>query len=109
MTGCLVAIVVKKFDNIVKLYSQAMSNMFMAIACSLLFPDKFRLNALFLCCLVGVFTAICLYESKENLQMDRAALIAKLRAHRCTGLLIIACAVASYFASNYINLYNDKQ
>jgi Nucleotide-sugar transporter len=61
----MVALVVKKFDNIVKLYTQALANMFTAVACWFLFSDYFQLTALFGLCLLLVFCAILMYELKH--------------------------------------------
>ena len=63
--GVMVALVVKKFDNIVKLYTQALANIFTAILCSLLFHEFFHLTGLFVVSLILVFTAIVMYELKH--------------------------------------------
>jgi Nucleotide-sugar transporter len=60
----MVAIVVKKFDNIVKQYTQALANMFTAIACSLLFPEHFSLTYTFGLCTILALIAIFMYESR---------------------------------------------
>lgn len=63
--GIAVATIVKKLDNIVKIYSAALANMFTAIACSILFPNKFTLSIPFGIALVLMFTAVFLYERKH--------------------------------------------
>ena len=73
LSGVAVAYIVKKLDNIVKLYSQALSNMLTSIACSMFFPDHFQLNLAFFACLLLMFVAISLYESKN---LDLGILIA---------------------------------
>jgi hypothetical protein len=65
LSGVAVAFIVKKLDNIVKLYTQALSNMLTSLACSFFFPDHFHLNLAFFGCLVLMFIAISLYESKN--------------------------------------------
>ena len=66
LTGFTVAIIVKRFDNIVKLYTQALANMATSIACTLLFPEDFHLNLAFLGCLGLMMLAICLYETNNT-------------------------------------------
>lgn len=70
-SGVAVAYIVKKLDNIVKLYTQALSNMLTSVACTVFFPDHFHLNLPFLGCLFLMFIAIGLYESK-NLDIKTA-------------------------------------
>ena len=65
LSGIAVGFIVKKLDNIVKLYTQALSNMITSVACTLLFPDHFTLNVLFVCCLLLMFSAIFMYENKN--------------------------------------------
>ncbi|CAH1782776.1 unnamed protein product [Owenia fusiformis] len=63
--GISVALIVKKLDNIVKIYTQALSNMATTIISAILFPDHLKLNVTFAVALVAVFTAIHLYERKH--------------------------------------------
>ena len=71
--GISTAIIVKKLDNIVKLYTQALSNMLTSLACAIFFPNKFHISPLFIFCIVLVFVAIFLYEQKtvESPAMNR--------------------------------------
>ena len=62
--GVAVAAIVKRLDNIVKLYTQALSNMGTSIACTFLFPQSFTLNSVFVLCLLVIFLAIYFYEKK---------------------------------------------
>ena len=64
-SGVAVAYIVKKLDNIVKLYTQALSNMLTSVACTIFFPDHFHVNLKFLACLLLMFLGISLYESKN--------------------------------------------
>ena len=65
LTGVTVAIIVKRLDNIVKLYTQAITTMATSIACAFFFPEDFQLNLQFFGCLALMMLAISLYESKE--------------------------------------------
>jgi len=67
LSGFSVAVIIKKLDNIVKLYTQALSNMATSVACAVFFPDHFRINVQFVACFVTVFAAIVLYEGNTPL------------------------------------------
>ena len=69
-SGITVAFIVKKLDNIVKLYSQALSNMLTSVACTILFPNHFHLSLPFILCLLVMFAAIFLYEN-QNLKLEK--------------------------------------
>ena len=70
ISGFSVAVIIKKLDNIVKLYTQALSNMATSIACAVFFPDHFRINVQFVACFATVFAAIVLYERNKPLLDD---------------------------------------
>ena len=63
--GLVVAAILKRLDNIVKEYSSATANMFTAIVCSLLFPEKFTFTVFILIAMVLLFLGIYLYETKK--------------------------------------------
>ncbi|ELT90198.1 hypothetical protein CAPTEDRAFT_205655 [Capitella teleta] len=63
LSGVVVALIVKKLDNIVKLYTQSVSNMLTSVACTVFFPDHFHINFTFFACLILIFIGISLYES----------------------------------------------
>lgn len=63
--GIAVASIVRKLDNIVKIYCAALANMFTAISCAFLFPNKFTLDLVFAVALIIMFVAIYLYEKKK--------------------------------------------
>ena len=63
--GIVVATIVKKLDNIVKLYLQALANMLTSVACWIVFPEHFQLNVQFIGCLVLMFLAIFGYENQN--------------------------------------------
>ena len=62
----MVAAILKKLDNIVKEYSSATANMFTAIVCSFLFPEKFTFTVFILIAMVLLFLGIYLYETMKN-------------------------------------------
>jgi len=64
--GLVVAAILKKLDNIVKEYSSATANMFTAIVCSFLFPEKFTFTVFILLAMVLLFLGIYLYETMKN-------------------------------------------
>merc|ERR1719154_753811 len=64
--GLVVAAILKRLDNIVKEYSSATANMFTAIVCSLLFPEKFTFTVFILFAMFLLFLGIYLYETKKN-------------------------------------------
>jgi hypothetical protein len=63
--GIIVAVVMKKLDNIVKLYTQAMSSGLTCLACIVLFPRVFQFDILFIASLMMTSFAIYLYEMKS--------------------------------------------
>ncbi|CAH1795774.1 unnamed protein product [Owenia fusiformis] len=63
--GFAMKVIVKKLDNVVKIYSQAVSNMATAVVCLFVFPDDVEINSLFMAAILIVFFAIVLYESKN--------------------------------------------
>lgn len=67
--GISTAFIMKKLDNIVKLYSQAISNSLTTVACVFFFPKSFQLEGVFMLCLVLTFVAIFLYEN-ENIDLS---------------------------------------
>merc|ERR1712154_358135 len=54
--GLVVAAILKRLDNVVKEYSSATANMFTAILCSLMFPEKFSFTAYIVVAMVLLFT-----------------------------------------------------
>ena len=60
----IVAIIMKKLDNIVKLYTQAVSSGIMCLASIALFPRMFTFDILFIVSLLMTCVAIYLYEVK---------------------------------------------
>ena len=62
--GLVVAAILKKLDNVVKDYSSATANMFTAVICALLFPDKFQITVFILLAMGLLFMGIYLYEKK---------------------------------------------
>ena len=63
LVGIATAYVMKRLDNIVKLYAQSISSMLMTICCFFLFPKRFSLDLEFIISLILTFVAIFLYES----------------------------------------------
>merc|ERR1719222_1594160 len=63
--GLVVAAILKKLDNIVKEYSGATANMFTAIFCSFLFPEKFQFTIYIFMAMCLLFTGIYLYETRK--------------------------------------------
>lgn len=62
-TGFSTAFIMKKLDNIVKLYAQSITNMIIALICAFFFPEKFHIDAMFVVSIVLIFVAIFLYEN----------------------------------------------
>jgi len=63
--GLVVAAILKKLDNIVKEYSGATANMFTAVICSFMFPDKFSFTIYIFFAMVLLFIGIFLYETQK--------------------------------------------
>jgi len=63
--GLVVAMILKKLDNIVKEYSTAVGNIFIALLSSFLFPEKFQVTPYILISLLLLFIGIYLYEVKK--------------------------------------------
>ena len=68
-TGISTAFIMKKLDNIVKLYTQAITNMVVAVVSSIAFPEKFLIDIKFIVCLLLIFIAIFMYET-ENVSLQ---------------------------------------
>ena len=66
--GLVVAAILKRLDNVVKEYSSATANMFTAILCSFLFPEKFSFTIYIVFAMVLLFTGIYMYERMKNRQ-----------------------------------------
>ena len=97
-SGISVAFIVKKLDNIVKLYSQALSNMLTSVACTILFPDHFNLNFMFVMCLLLMFAAIFLYENKNWNSTDALNFVKQHKAKVATvGFIILVASVLLIF------------
>ena len=52
----------KKLDSVVKLYTQALANMFTSLACATFYPRDFHLSLNFVVCLVAMVIAVISYE-----------------------------------------------
>ena len=63
--GLIVAAILKKLDNIVKEYSGATANMFTAVICSFMFPEKFSFTIYIFLAMVLLFGGIYLYETQK--------------------------------------------
>ena len=68
--GLVVAAILKKLDNVVKEYSSATANMFTAVLCSFLFPEKFSFTVYILFAMVLLFIGIAMYECKKMGKSD---------------------------------------
>lgn len=90
-TGISTAHIMKKLDNIVKLYTQSISNMTMTFVCFALFPDKFHLDFVFIMCLLIMFAGIFLYET-DNLSCDLQQVRSFVSIH-FVRLLAVVCVV----------------
>jgi hypothetical protein len=64
-SGIAVAFIIKKLDNIVKIYTQSLSNIFTSVACAIFFPNHFHLTWMFLVCMLIITAAISIYESHQ--------------------------------------------
>ena len=64
--GVIVATILKRLDNIVKEYSSATANLFTAIVCSLLFPEKFMFTVFIFISMIILFLGVYLYEKKAK-------------------------------------------
>ena len=108
--GLSTAVIMKKLDNIVKLYTQALSNMFTSIACTLLFPKVFSINVVFLICLVTILFAISMYENKnlDTMKKNTCSLATKLWQFP-KYVLIISCAVAVAMVLKEVNVASDSE
>ena len=60
--GVSTAYIMKRLDNIVKLYAQSISSILMTIACTVFFPLKFSLEHVFIASFILTIIAIFLYE-----------------------------------------------
>ena len=64
--GLVVAAILKRLDNVVKEYSSATANMFTAVLCSFLFPEKFSFTVYIVFAMVLLFTGIYMYERMKT-------------------------------------------
>merc|ERR1712106_834738 len=64
--GLVVAAILKRLDNVVKEYSSATANMFTAVLCSFLFPEKFSFTIYIVFAMLLLFAGIYLYERKKG-------------------------------------------
>ena len=60
--GLVVATILKKLDNVVKEYSSATANIFTAVLCSFMFPERFSFTEYIVVAMVLLFSGIFLYE-----------------------------------------------
>ncbi|KAK2146987.1 hypothetical protein LSH36_575g02051 [Paralvinella palmiformis] len=63
--GITTAFIMKKLDNIVKLYTQSMSTIMTTIVCVAVFPRRFHFDVIFVVCLVLNVIAIFMYENND--------------------------------------------
>eukprot|EP00090_Calanus_glacialis_P007282 TRINITY_DN15718_c0_g1_i1.p1 TRINITY_DN15718_c0_g1~~TRINITY_DN15718_c0_g1_i1.p1 ORF type:complete len:188 (-),score=61.44 TRINITY_DN15718_c0_g1_i1:109-648(-) len=72
--GLVVAAILKRLDNVVKEYSSATANMFTAVICSFLFPERFIFTVYIVMAMVLLFTGIYMYEvmKTDKSNMDRS-------------------------------------
>ena len=68
LIGISTAYIMKRLDNMVKLYAESLSSMLMTVACVTLFPKRFTIDAVFIISLLLTFAAIFIYE-KDNLKI----------------------------------------
>ena len=61
----MVAAILKKLDNIVKEYSGATANMFTAVICSFMFPEKFSFTVYIFMAMLLLFGGIYMYETQK--------------------------------------------
>jgi hypothetical protein len=66
------AAILKRLDNVVKEYSSATANMFTAVLCSFLFPEKFSFTVYIVFAMVLLFIGIYMYEMMKT---DRSNII----------------------------------
>jgi len=64
--GIVVAAILKRLDNVVKEYSSATANIFTAVLCSALFPEKFSFTGYIVWAMVLLFAGIYMYEVKKT-------------------------------------------
>ncbi|XP_076308922.1 uncharacterized protein LOC143224643 [Tachypleus tridentatus] len=69
--GITLATTMRQLDNIVKFYISAVGNVMTALASTLLFPDKFTLDLVFILSLIILIVAIYLYETKSPIILER--------------------------------------
>merc|ERR1712127_323454 len=72
--GLVVAAILKKLDNIVKEYSGATANMFTAVICSFMFPDKFSFTVYIFMAMLLLFGGIYMYETQKVVKKVSVAL-----------------------------------
>ena len=58
----MVASILKLLDNVVKEYSYSLANIFCAILCAYVFPDRFEINGFIVISLLLLFAGIYFYE-----------------------------------------------
>ncbi|XP_077999457.1 uncharacterized protein LOC144452267 [Glandiceps talaboti] len=68
--GLLVAAIIKNIDNIAKIYSATFAIFLTAIVCSVLFPENFSLNLLFVAAVVTILVSSVLYERAKPKPKD---------------------------------------
>ena len=94
--GVSTAHIIKKLDNIVKLYSQAISNSLTTVASLLFFPKNFKLDGLYVVCLLLTFVAIFLYEN-DNIDLsgvtERASQLVFFVTRSTLRTVILICSV----------------
>ncbi len=63
--GICTAIILKRLDNIVKLYAQITSAIVTSIACMIIFPSEFQFDAVFVTSLILTVVAVVMYERSD--------------------------------------------
>ena len=78
--------------------------MITSVACTLLFPDHFTLNFLFVCCLLLMFSAIFMYENKNmDVETLKEKVCGKKRKER-RHYLIVICDLLVAFNQHYVKV-----
>ena len=66
--GMVVTSILKHLDNVVKEYSYSLANIFCAMICAYVFPDRFEINGFIVISLVLLFTGIYFYEVRGKVK-----------------------------------------
>lgn len=105
-SGIVTAIIVKKLDNIVKIYTQGLTNMLTSVACTVFFPSDFHLNTLFTLCLALMVIAIFMYEN-QNINLKAVMEYCKDRNHRLNVLFVSVATLCFVLICLVLTNYRD--